>query len=127
MRNKNNPVGWFEIPVVNMDRAKAFYESIFEIEMPVQTMDDNMMAWFPCDNTKLGSCGSLVKMKDYIPSRDGVVIYFTVLNLEVVLDKVNENGGEVLVSRTSIGQYGFVAFFIDSEGNKIGLHTRENL
>lgn len=124
MLTKPNPIGWFEIPVVDMARAKAFYEAIFECDLQLFEKDDESMAWFPTDKSA-GSAGALVKHPDYEPSENGVVIYFTSPEIEEVLAKVPEAGGTVQMTKTSIGEYGFVAFILDTEGNKIGLHSRD--
>jgi hypothetical protein len=125
MSAKANPVGWFEIPVSDMARARAFYEHVFELELDERRMGEELMAWFPMERDVVGAAGSLIKTEGHRPSRDGVLVYFTAPDINAALDRVREKGGEVLVERTSIGEYGFVALIVDTEGNRIGLHARE--
>ena len=120
-----NPVGWFEIPVTDMDRAKKFYEDIFGFEIFITEMSGNTMGWFPMASDVIGAGGSLIKGEGYAPSADdGVLIYFTAPDMENNLTKIKENGGKVLLERTSIGEHGFTAIFIDCEGNRLALHSR---
>ena len=73
----------------------------------------------------IGTGGTLIKGERYIPSFDkGVLIYFTAPDMENNLKRIAENGGQIQVGRTSIGKYGFIAIFIDSEGNRLALHSR---
>lgn len=126
---KNNMVGWFEIPVTNMERAIAFYEEVFDLSMQRQHFGPLEMAWFPLKEDGLGSPGSLVYHKDfYKPSTDGVLIYLTAHSgdLENELTKVETAGGKILQHKTQISEgYGFMALIIDSEGNRVALHSRQ--
>lgn len=125
---KSNAVGWFEIPVTDMDRAIKFYESTFQIKLEKHDMGPLEMAWFPAQPDAKGSNGSLVRHKDwYKPSSfEGVLIYFTAQSGDVAneLARAIKAGGTLAQDKKSIGEYGHVAFFIDSEGNRIGLHSR---
>lgn len=121
---EHNPVGWFEIPVHDMERAKTFYEAVFNMPIEVHTMDDGMvMGWFPMSETGSGASGSLVKGKGYIPTLGGTLIYFSEPAIETALKRVRNNGGNVIKEKTDIGQYGFIAYIEDTEGNRIGLHN----
>ena len=126
---KNNAVGWFEIPVENMDRAVAFYETVFDLKMQLQEFGPIKMAWFPFKEDGLGSPGSLVFHKDfYKPSADGVLIYLTAHSgdLENELSRVESAGGKVLQPKKQISdEYGHMALILDSEGNRIALHSRK--
>lgn len=126
---KNNMVGWFEIPVSNMGRAIAFYEEVFDVTMNHQHMGPLEMAWFPFKEDGSGSPGSLVYHKDfYKPSADGVLIYLTAHSgdLENELSKVESAGGKILQHKKQISEeYGFMALIIDSEGNRVALHSRQ--
>ena len=124
MAMEHNPVGWFEIPVSDLDRAKGFYEHIFGIEMSVHEMGPARMAWFPMFEGAIGAAGALVKGPQYEPSPGGVLIYFTAADIEAALERAAEKGGAVLTPKTSIGEYGFIGHFEDCEGNRIGLHSR---
>jgi predicted enzyme related to lactoylglutathione lyase len=117
-------VNWFEIPVSNMDRALKFYNTIFEAEMTaVEAMSGFSMAMFPHE-AGTGTGGAIVHGSGYAPSKEGTIVYLNGgEDLSLVLEKVADAGGEVLMPKTDIGENGFVAYFIDSEGNKVGLHS----
>ncbi|WP_294345228.1 VOC family protein [Prosthecochloris sp.] len=119
-----NQVGWFEIPVVDMKRAKNFYEHVFGVTLDEQEMDELKMAWFPMKEDETGAPGSLVKGEGYVPSSEGALIYFTSVDIDDACRKTVEKGGRVLREKSSIGEYGFVAKVLDTEGNAIGLHSR---
>ena len=126
---KNNVVGWFEIPVENMERAITFYEKVLDLKMTRNQMGPLDMAWFPWIEDGLGTPGSLVFHEEfYKPSTDGVLIYLTAHSgdLENELSRVEGAGGKVLQPKTKISdEYGFMALIIDSEGNRIALHSRK--
>lgn len=124
---KQNMVGWFEIPVTDMNRAKKFYETVFDIEISVHDMNELVMGWFPFAEGKSGASGSLVKHKDfYYPSENkGTLVYFSCEDLQIQLDKVETAGGVVLQPKKEIGGgHGYMALFLDSEGNRIALHSQ---
>lgn len=123
MADKMNPVIWFEISVTDMERGKAFYEAVFGQELTVVDMGPRQMAMFPMEMGVPGIGGALVKEESFVPSYAGTLVYFSVADITGTLDKVVANNGKMLVPRTSIGEYGFCAYFEDSEGNRIGLHT----
>jgi uncharacterized protein len=118
-----NPVNWFEIPVVDMTRAKLFYERVFDLQISMNQMGQLEMGFIPMDDNAYGAAGSLVKGEGYIPSHTGVLVYFGVPDMESVMERIKQNGGRILLTRTSIGEYGFIAHFEDTEGNKIALHS----
>ena len=126
---KNNMVGWFEVPVTNMERAIAFYEKVFELKLERHPMGELDMAWFPWSEEGAGSPGSLIYYKDaYKPSTDGVLVYFTAHSGDLAneLSRIEAAGGEVLQGKTQISEdHGYMALFIDSEGNRVALHSRE--
>ena len=117
-----NPVNWFEIPADNIDRAQNFYEAILNITMRRTEMGPLQMSWFPMEEGGSGATGTLVKEEAYTPSHAGTLVYFSVEDIEATLDRVDANGGKTLGSKKSIGEYGFVAHFEDSEGNRVALH-----
>lgn len=124
---KDNPVGWFEIPVLDMDRAMRFYGQVFEVTFTKMEMPLLDMALFSSSPEGKGSSGALVCNKELrVPSRDGVLIYFTAYSGDVgtELVRVVASGGTILQPKQSIGQYGYVGIFLDTEGNRIGLHSR---
>ncbi len=126
---KANPVRWFEIPVSDMNRAIQFYETVFDVKLQVETLGLQLMAWFPLNDGKEGSAGSLLYDPDGPkPSKDGAVIYFDSQDVNIELEKVVKLGGtitqpKVLVSKEN--DFGYKAFFIDSEGNRIALCSRK--
>jgi predicted enzyme related to lactoylglutathione lyase len=128
-QTKNNSVGWFEVPVMNMERAMKFYETIFDIKMERVPMGPLDMAWFPWNEAGLGSAGSLVYQPEYYkPSTDGVLIYFTAHSGDLAneLAKVEQAGGQVIQPKTLITEeIGYMAIVIDSEGNRIALHSQK--
>ena len=123
MAAKHNPVNWFEIPAVDVDRAMAFYKAVFGIKLTKEAMGPSTLAFFPMVDGQYGAAGALVKGKGYRPSRTGITVYFPVASINATLAKVKAKGGKVLVPRTGIGKYGFMAHFEDSEGNRLGLHS----
>jgi predicted enzyme related to lactoylglutathione lyase len=129
MEQKSNSVGWFEIPVTNMERAMKFYETILDIKLSRNQMGPLDMAWFPWVEEGKGSAGSLVCQPEYYkPSMDGVLIYLTTQDgdLSVELNRVEKAGGKVIRHKTLIAEdYGYMAIFIDTEGNRIALHSRK--
>ena len=121
-------VGWFEIPVTDMQRAKTFYESVFEVSIQVHQMGELEMGWFPMAEGKKGAAGSLVKHPDfYIPTATaGVVVYFTCVDVAASLARVTRSGGTVVQPKKQIGEgYGYMGLFLDSEGNRVALHSRK--
>jgi predicted enzyme related to lactoylglutathione lyase len=125
---KNNVVGWFEIPVNDMDRAIKFYETVFGLKLSRHKMNVEDMAWFPYTEGS-GAPGSLVYQPDYYkPSPDGTLIYFTAHSGDLAneLSKVEGAGGTVLQPKKLIApDIGYMALFTDTEGNRIALHSRQ--
>ncbi len=124
---KSNPVGWFEIPVTDMARAVKFYETVFGFKIDVKPNVGLEMGWFPWAENASGAPGALVKHEQwYKPSMDGTLIYFSAKgdDLSVELGRVEKAGGKVWVQKKPIGDYGFIAVFSDTEGNRIALHSR---
>jgi predicted enzyme related to lactoylglutathione lyase len=120
--NNKNPVIWFEIPVTNIMRASAFYEKVFNCEISFREMKTMKLGTFPMvDGT--GISGALIQVKGYVPHHSGTVVYFAVDEIESTIEKVQQNGGKLLIPKTDIGE-GFIAHFEDCEGNQIGIHAR---
>ena len=119
----NNPVNWFEIPVTNMDRAKAFYEDVFDYEIAINEMGETTMGWFPFDQSASGATGTLIKNEEfYTPSHKGSLVYFSVKEIDDTTPKIEKGGGKILVPKFSIGEHGHCCIFEDSEGNRVALH-----
>jgi predicted enzyme related to lactoylglutathione lyase len=121
-----NPVFHFEIPVSDMDRAKAFYESVFGYRLTRTEVDGYDMAFFPRADGAAGASGALAKGDDYRPSREGAIIYFDVPDIDAVLQKAKQRGSRILYEKKDIGEAGFVAEFEDSEGNRVALSQVKN-
>ena len=121
---KNN-LTWFEINVTNLDRAKAFYQTVLGAEFTFIDMPDAPMHMFNTDPSKGEIGGALVKANDNEPCDKGTVIYFSSKDVSIEAAKVDKAGGKLLFPKTSIGDFGFIAHFIDTEGNRIGLHSAE--
>ncbi len=128
MEPQRNVVGWFEIPVTDIDRAIKFYETVLSTKIQKQNLGDLIMGWFPFADVP-GSSGSLVYHKDfYKPSTDGVLIYFTAQSgdLSTELSKVESAGGKVLMEKKLISEdIGYMGLFTDTEGNRIAIHSRK--
>ena len=123
---KSVTVGWFEIPVQNMDRAIAFYQKVFDCKLDKNEMGDLVMAWFPWDQEKLGGGGNLVQHKNFYKTSDfaGPLIYFSAENCEIELGRVEEAGGPVLFPKKMIApDIGYMGVFLDPEGNRIAVHS----
>lgn len=130
MNPKRNPVGWFEIYVSDMARAKSFYETVLNIQMqPLPTPDSMLggfeMLMFPSDmeNQAPGCGGTLCKMDGFKPGAGGTLIYFSCEDCGVEASRVAAAGGQVFRDKFSIAPYGFISLILDTEGNMIGLHS----
>lgn len=124
----DNALNWFEIPVTDFDRAKAFYESILEFQMPVTTMDKATMGFLLYDfkNQKVG--GAIVHDPEFLqPSASGTLVYLNCNpDLQMVLERVEKAGGKILNQKELISEeqnLGFWALILDTEGNRLGLHS----
>jgi predicted enzyme related to lactoylglutathione lyase len=121
IQKKSNPVVYFEIPVIDMDRATKFYSTVFNFKFDSTIIDNNIMALFPFTEKKSGISGALAKGEIYKPTKDGVLIYFNTVNIDETLRLANVNGGQILYPKTDNG-IGLVAEFEDTEGNRIALY-----
>lgn len=122
----SNPVGWFEIYVQDMERAKNFYESVFRVKLERLNnpagMDIELWS-FPMVKEQTGASGALVKMKAGPSGGNCVLVYFTCADCAVEAARAASSGGQVVRGKTPIGQYGFIALIRDTEDNMIGLHS----
>lgn len=118
-----NALNWFEIPAVDFARAKKFYETVLGSAMHVEEMMGMKMAFLPSDREAVG--GAVVASDQHTPSKDGAVIYLNGNpDLQGPLSRVEKAGGMVVMPKTKISDdIGYMAFFIDSEGNKIAFHS----
>lgn len=120
---KPNPVGWFEIYVQDMTRAKKFYEAVFQTELTKLESTEIELWGFPMEMDRMGSPGALVKMPGFPSGGNSVLVYFSCVDCAVEAARVIEYGGRIQQAKMSIGQYGFIALAIDTEGNMFGLHS----
>ena len=123
MTPNRNPVGWFEIYVQDMARAKTFYEKTLEVTFEKLESPDIEMWAFPFNMEAPGAAGALVKMAGKDSGTGGTIIYFSCADCAVEAGRAAQNGGKVVKEKFSIGQYGFIAFVEDTEGNVIGVHS----
>lgn len=118
-----NPVGWFEIYVEDMGRARAFYEAVLKVKLEKLPGPDVEMWNFPMDSDASGSAGALVRMPGFPVGRNSVVVYFICDDCAVEESRVVDAGGRIEKEKFSIGDYGFVSLVYDTEGNMFGLHS----
>lgn len=125
---KPNPVGWFEIYVQDMSRAKAFYEAVFqgtltELKNPATESLPDMEMWaFPSSMESYGAPGALVRMGG-CPSGGGTLVYFSCADCSIEAARAEFSGGKSHRTKMPIGEYGYIALVEDTEGNVIGLHS----
>lgn len=123
----DNAISWFEIPTKDLARAQKFYESIFGFELQVMDFPNLKMRAFPIKDMMTGIGGALVYSDGFhVPSStDGPLIYLNGNpDVKIILDKVEAAGGKVIVPKTQISpEIGYMGAFIDTEGNRIGLHS----
>jgi hypothetical protein len=125
-----NVLTWFEIPVSDIDRAKTFYETILDIEMTKQKDGPDEAIFFPFDPNVVQATsgritGVLSKSERNSPSSTGTVVYINAYpDIQKVLNKVEYAGGKIIAPKMLI-KAGYIAMIIDSEGNKIGLHSEK--
>jgi uncharacterized protein len=124
MRN-SNPAIWFEIYVQDMGRAKAFYESVFQCKLERLNSPDLEMWSFPMDKDKAGAGGALIKVEGVASGFTGTLVYFGCEDCAVEAARAREFGGRIHRDKISIGEYGFIALVIDTEGNMIGLQSMQ--
>jgi predicted enzyme related to lactoylglutathione lyase len=118
----HHAIAWFELPVTDLERAVAFYNTVLRTRLSdVTEADDRRFAMFPAED---GVTGAIVQGEGYRPSTDGAIVFLSAgAELEPVVTRVEEAGGRVLLPRMDMGEWGVAAFIIDSEGNKVALHA----
>ncbi len=118
-----NAINWFDIPAVDFERAVKFYETIFDITLRRAPSGGTMNGIFPADREHNGVAGAVCHGEGYAPSADGSIVYLNANGqLDTILSRVEAAGGKILRPKTDIGDPGFMAWIIDSEGNRVGLH-----
>ena len=122
----DNALNWFEMPVTDFDRAKKFYETIFDYQMHDSMVGNKRMGFFVYD-FKSGKIGGAIVYEPsaYSPRNNGALIYFNCQpDLQIVLEKVEPAGGKIISNKTIISEHiGYYAIVLDTEGNRIALHS----
>jgi predicted enzyme related to lactoylglutathione lyase len=123
---KTNSAVWFEIYVNDMDRATKFYETVFNVKLetlPTPGDDPMQMKTFPGDMEHYGANGALVKMEGVKAGGNSTLIYFGSADCTTEENQVEKAGGKIFKPKMSIGEYGFISLFFDTEGNMVGVHS----
>ncbi len=126
MNTKRNPIGWIEIPVLDLTRAARFYETVFQIEIQKVQFGTLLMGWLPSHEEAAGASGALVQFEAaYKPSNEyGPLVYFSSEDVNDELSRVEESGGTILQNKTQISaEVGYMALVSDTEGNRIAIHS----
>ena len=120
-----NPISWFEVPVIDMDRAVNFYNAVFGWDLQTMQAGPEFMAWFPMDEKNYGAGGILVQNKEYEPRDNGVLVYFGCADLGSTISKVPGAGGTILQDKKLISpEVGYMGLALDTEGNRIAFYER---
>lgn len=118
----SNAINWFDIPATDFKRAVKFYSEVLNAELQEMDMGENTIAFFPTKDNGVGGC--IAHGKGYKPTNDGSMVYLNGGDdLAVPLSKVEAAGGKIISPKTSIGEYGFMAVFNDTEGNRVAFHS----
>lgn len=125
MTAQDNSLNWFEISVADINRAAKFYETVFAVKMEQMEMMGMKMAMFPGENGNGKASGCLCQSSMHKPSMDGAKIYLNANpDMAPALARIEAAGGKVVMPKTKISDdIGYMAFFIDSEGNNVGIHS----
>jgi predicted enzyme related to lactoylglutathione lyase len=126
METNANVLNWFEIPATDINRAKGFYQGILDIQMETSNMMGIEMAFFPYVMGSSKVSGAICKSEHHKPSYDGCIVYLNGNpDLQKVLDKVEQAGGQIVMPKTKISdEVGYMAFIIDTEGNRVAVHSQ---
>lgn len=122
---ESNPVVWFEIYVQDMQRARKFYESVFDVKLEKLAVDESELWAFPMSTERMGAPGALVKMDGVASGGNSTLVYFSCVDCAVEASRVAAAGGQVEREKMSIGEHGFICLARDSEGNLFGLHSMQ--
>lgn len=120
---EQNPVGWFEIYVQDMQRSKKFYETVLQIPLERLPVPGIEMLSFSMEMNLSGASGALVKMEGVPSGGNSTLVYFNCTDCAIEEARVVPAGGKVHRAKISIGDYGFISLILDTEGNMIGLHS----
>jgi len=115
-------LNWFEIPATDFERAKSFYSKVFNAQ--IHEDPNRKYAYLPADPKTGGFGGAIGYGENFVPSETGTTVYLDGgSDLSIPLNRVEAAGGKIILPKTPIGNNGFIALFIDSEGNKVGFHS----
>lgn len=119
---QNSIIGWFDLPALDVDRAVNFYSQVLGIALNKEIFGEFEMSIFPHSETAVGGC--IYKSTDVKPSHQGILLYFNVDGrMEDAQSKVESAQGKIIQAKHAIGQHGFRSLVLDSEGNRIALHS----
>jgi uncharacterized protein len=126
MTANENAINWFEIPVTDIERAKHFYQVALSIHMEQMDMGGMQMATFPWEAGSGKLSGALVQTESNQPSGNGTIVYLNANpDLAPVLDRLQSEGAQIVMPKTLIDeQTGYMAMFLDLDGNRVGLHSQ---
>lgn len=119
-----NPIQWLEIATTDLERAKTFYSEVFQLEFHFIEMPGSKMYMFGSPDA-VGSSGCLMWSEETKPGVDGTTVYFSCEDIANEIGRIEAAGGKILIPKTDIGEFGFFGQFIDSEGNRVGLHSNQ--
>ncbi len=122
-QSKANPVGWFEIYVQDMSRAKTFFETVLQTKLERLPSPDIEMWAFSNHGGAAGAGGALVKLNGFLSGGNSTLVYLTCDDCAVEESRVKTSGGKIQKAKASIGEFGFISLAIDTEGNMFGLHS----
>ncbi len=119
-----NTISWFEIPATDINRAQKFYEAIFDITM-ISIDSPHQMRIFPTENSRNINGAICFNREFYTPSQTGTLVYLNGNpDVQKILDKIEDAGGKIVISKLEVSaEHGYIAVFIDTEGNRVGLHS----
>jgi hypothetical protein len=120
----NNPVGWFEIYVDDIERARVFYEAVLKTQLERLDAAVVEMWAFPMQSDRSGAPGALVHMDGFEAGGNSTIVYFTCDDCATEARRAADNGGRIFKDKFAIGRYGYIALVLDTEGNMIGLHSK---
>jgi predicted enzyme related to lactoylglutathione lyase len=119
-----NPVSWFDLYVSDLERAKNFYEMVFNIQFDELPLELGRQLFFPFDPEGPNISGALVEKADVTGNGNNMMIYFATEDCISEQSRIEKAGGKIITPKMSIGDFGFISIFLDSEGNTVGLHSR---
>ncbi|WP_029902414.1 VOC family protein [Prevotella sp. 10(H)] len=118
-------IAFFEIPVLDFDRAIKFYETVLNVNLTAMDCGHDKMALFPAENGVCPGAISWAKDKRFLPSENGTMVSFNIENIERAISLIEKFGGKILISKTKIEgeESGYFSIFLDCEGNRVGLYS----